>query len=85
MANYTKQSLVIKEIREFEEMSQIEFARKFLKLNGNSGAQFVSNIERGLCGIPIMKLKRLKSHLLVPKLLEAMIDDYVDQLNEAFD
>jgi transcriptional regulator with XRE-family HTH domain len=53
---FKNQATAIKELREIRGMTQKDFANA-MKLEH---AQFVSNAERGVCAIPLEKLRNLK-------------------------
>lgn len=57
-----------------KKLSQVELSNMLGYKNG----QFISNVERGICAIPLKALKDLKTILAIPKedLVQAMVDDY---------
>lgn len=63
MTHHRHEAQFIKSARESVGLSQRELAEKL----GYSTGQFISNMERGLCSLPLNKMKKLckltKSHL----------------------
>jgi hypothetical protein len=53
---------------------------------GYRNGQFISNVERGLCSVPLKKLSLICDVLNVPKkvIAEALIKDYQDDINHFF-
>ena len=52
-------------------------------LLGYKNGQFISNVERGLCNIPLKMLKRVSEVLLIPReeLKQAILDDHENTLD----
>ena len=71
-------SALIYDWRELNKMSQAELAEKL----GYGSSQFISNIERGLCGFPISKLKKLCKILKIDErmMLEALVADFTEEI-----
>ena len=68
-SNFKRVALVVRKYRlENTHYSQQDLAR----LLGYKNGQFISNVERGLCGIPAKKIPKLCHHCAIP--LEVMID-----------
>ena len=63
-----------KRIQHPKGLSQAELSN----LLGYKNGQFISNVERGICAIPLKALKDLVKILEIPKdeLVEAMLKDY---------
>jgi len=61
-------------VRHPKKLSQVELSNMLGYKNG----QFISNVERGICAIPLKALKDLMTILSIPKedLVQAMVDDY---------
>lgn len=53
------------------------------KILGYQNGQFISNVERGQCSIPLKKVTPLIDALgcTVDDITDPMIDDYVDRIN----
>jgi ribosome-binding protein aMBF1 (putative translation factor) len=53
---------------------------------GYKNPQFISNVERAKCGIPIKKIKKLREFLLIDyhELESALISDYLTDINLEF-
>ena len=84
MANKFKNiSTLVKNTRKnlSPEMSQFDLAEKLGYKNG----QFISNVERGLCGVPPKNINPLSIALSVgPDIIkEAMVKDYEETLDQA--
>lgn len=68
-----------------KKLSQVELSN----LLGYKNGQFVSNVERGICAIPLKALSELVSILDIPQheLVKAMVKDYeetiINHLNDA--
>ena len=76
---FTNISKLIKTARVDVGLSQAELARRI----GCHG-QFISNIERGKCSVPVKDLNTISVALMVSreKIRRAMINDYEAYLNE---
>ncbi len=67
-----------------KKLSQVELSN----LLGYKNGQFVSNVERGICSIPLKALGDLKTILNIPQseLVQAMVSDYeftiINHLND---
>lgn len=67
-----------------KKLSQVELSN----LLGYKNGQFVSNVERGICSIPLKALRDLQRILMIPQeeLVNAMVSDFektvVNHLNE---
>lgn len=70
---------LIKTAREKTPWSQNELSY----LMGYKNGQFISNIERGLCSLPLKILMKVSEHIKVPPedIRAALIQDYTDQIN----
>ena len=70
---FDSQGLIIRSYREKLGKSQGQTARVLGYKNG----QFVSNLERGLCGLPIKNIKKLCDYLMIPthELTNAILRD----------
>ena len=68
--------------REAKGMSQGELAKKL----GLSSPQFVSNMERGLCGVPITTLRRLGKMFKwsAQEMYEFKLNEHAKKLKKVF-
>lgn len=77
------QGKVLKKIRLKLGLTQVELGRVIgLNSGTSSDAQYISNIERGLCVFPYGRLKHLNKVANVRYLCSAMVEDYRRQLKE---
>ena len=63
-------------------LTQKDLAKKL----GYSSAQFISNVERGLCLVPKSQLKKLEKHVgptAVKNLISARVRNYLKELRAA--
>lgn len=69
---------LIRIYREQSNISQTKLARKL----GYTTGQYVSNIERGLCSVPIDKIEKLEKILDLPRhyTASALVNDYKDKV-----
>lgn len=76
----THQSTLIKQSRIRKGLTQTQVSTIFMPTNRNS--QVLSNIERGVCGIPPRHIPTLCGILEVPvqEMLDAMVMDYRENL-----
>lgn len=60
--------------------------KKLSKLLNYSSAQFISNFERGLCPLPLKKLRKICILLSIPieEMKIALITEYCDKIGAAF-
>lgn len=67
---------LVKIYRLEENLSQVQLSEKLGYKNG----QYVSNVERGLCGIPATKVNLLSYLIRVPRerIVDAMVQDFKD-------
>ncbi len=79
---FTGISKLLKESREKTPWSQTDLAKKLNMRNG----QFISNIERGLCGLPSKYGSQVCDILSIDKdvMIETMTADYKNGLIEDF-
>lgn len=56
---FTRQAKLIRVLRHKLNQTQIDFAENLGLTKDSAGAQFVSNMERELAGIPLERLKQL--------------------------
>lgn len=76
---FPAQANVLRSLRNADGLTQVEVAAK---LKGIEGPQFISNIERGICGIPPKYMKPLARLFKVStsEFIEASIDDHRENL-----
>jgi len=76
----SKIGVLIKGRRIFLGCSQMRIAKHL----GHTSPQFISNIERGLCGCPIPMAKRIAKFLVIGRyeFLTAMWSDFFDNFNK---
>lgn len=77
--NFSNIGNTISKFRTRKNMSQIELSNSLGYKNG----QFVSNIERGCCNVPLEKINLIAELLDVPveTIVRAMVKDYKIHLN----
>lgn len=64
MSKYNESvSSLIRDYRSLRGMGQLELAEKL----GYGTSQFISNVERGICGFPLAKIKKLCKILVISK------------------
>lgn len=65
---------LVREKRKFKKLSQSDLSKEL----GFKNAQFISNIERGVCSIPIAKISKLSEALDVHHevIREAIVQDF---------
>lgn len=71
--------IAIKENRKKVGISQVRLSQELGYKNG----QFISNVERGLCSIPLKKVQRVSQALKVPMKVftEALVSDYKEHIS----
>jgi transcriptional regulator with XRE-family HTH domain len=71
---YRHEALLLRKIRESLGLNQGELAQKL----GHANSQFISNIERGTCGIPATSVKKLAklSGYDVELIIDAVVTDF---------
>lgn len=76
----TRMGILIKNARLLKNLSQGHLAKKL----GLTSPQFISNMERGLCGCPVPMAKKLIKLLNIEEkvLKKAIVDDIVEHLNK---
>ena len=76
----TETAVLVKFCRESRDLTQMEMASKL----GYKTAQFISNVERGICALPVNSFKAVSKvldvHLL--SLFNAHIKDYADEVRK---
>lgn len=75
---FPAQAALLAGLRARHDFTQEQLA-KILRYKGTGGTQLVSNIERGICGIPPQRLKYLKNYISVTEALKAYLSD-VEQM-----
>jgi len=72
--SFSRIAQAVSEARKKKEMSQVELA----KLLGYKNGQFISNVERGKCSIPVEKIFLLSKILSVNSIVfgQALITDF---------
>ena len=81
--NFQNIAKLIRKYRSQTDMSQNDLSAKLNYKNG----QFISNVERGLCSVPLKTLKNLVAVLNIPadELREAMLQDYGMDIDNALE
>ncbi len=79
---YERQAILIKQTRKALGLTQAEFARQYLGVDGIGASQFVSNIERGRSPIPFTRLKFLRKAVRLVDIHNALIGDFRDGFKE---
>lgn len=83
MKKFNKTAKLIKAYRLNSPYSQTELA----PLLGYKNGQFVSNVERGLCSVPVKKHKKLSKLLAIPlkEIANAHFEDFRENYRVALD
>ena len=73
---------LVRSKRVIQGISQTELSNKMGYKNG----QFISNVERGLCSIPLSKVKHLTSEIGADRdeIINAMTQDLKDKINNYY-
>ncbi len=79
--NFQNIAQLIRKYRHKTDLSQTDLS---VKLNYKNG-QFISNVERGLCSVPLKTLKQIAEVLSIPssELRDAMLQDYALDIDNA--